>query len=272
MKGPELCIGTSGWNYRSWRQGFYGALPQRLWLHHCAELFDGIEINNTFYRYPSPQTQLRWLEQTPPEFPFAVKGHRGVTHFGRLIEPADRLARLNDGLRTLLPRITAMLWQLPRTLQKDVPRLDRFGAALQRLWPQTRHVMEFRHESWFDDETAAVLSAHRLSNCISDAHDWPRWDAVTTDLVYVRLHGHTRTYASSYSAAALDAWAAKLRRWRRESRIVHVYFDNDAEGAAPRNALALLRRMRPGQRGTVRRTTALRHGAPAADGQDLASG
>jgi uncharacterized protein YecE (DUF72 family) len=88
-----------------------------------------------------------------------------------------------------------------------------------------------------------LLRAHHLANCISDARDWPCWDAVTTDLVYVRLHGHTRTYASSYSGAALARWAARLRRWQRERREVHLYFDNDADGAAPRNALTLLKKM-----------------------------
>lgn len=249
---PPRYIGTSGWNYRSWRRTFYGDMPQRLWLTHCAALFDSLEINNTFYRYPSPQTQQRWLDRTPPDFPFAVKGHRGITHFARLADPEDRLRRLRRGLDILAPRIVAMLWQLPRTLEKDLARLDEFGEALRRVWPQTRHVMEFRHASWFDAETAAVLAQHGLANCISDARDWPRWDAVTTDLVYVRLHGHTRTYASSYSGAALAGWAARLRRWQREGRAVHVYFDNDAEGAAPVNALALLRKVNADWLGALR--------------------
>ena len=79
---------------------------------------------------------------------------------------------------------------------------------------------------------------------MSDAPDWPRWDRVTTDLVYVRLHGHTRKYASSYSKPALRKWASRVHRWLNENRDVHVYFDNDAEGAAPKNALTLLEMLR----------------------------
>jgi uncharacterized protein YecE (DUF72 family) len=79
---------------------------------------------------------------------------------------------------------------------------------------------------------------------MSDAPDWPMWDRVATDLVYVRLHGHTRKYASSYSNPALKNWATRTRCWLKENRDVHIYFDNDAEGAAPKNALALLEMLR----------------------------
>lgn len=95
-----------------------------------------------------------------------------------------------------------------------------------------------------EDEVAALLQEGRVANCISDAPDWPMWDAITTDLVYVRLHGHTRTYASSYRRSSLARWAARVRAWLAEGRDVHLYFDNDAEGAAPNNARALLALLR----------------------------
>jgi uncharacterized protein YecE (DUF72 family) len=101
-------------------------------------------------------------------------------------------------------------------------------------------VIEFRHRSWFDDRVAACLREHRIGICQSDAADWPLWDAVSTDLVYVRLHGRELTYASNYPEPELRAWARKLRRWVGEGRDVHVYFDNDAGGNAPRNALRLI--------------------------------
>jgi uncharacterized protein YecE (DUF72 family) len=115
--------------------------------------------------------------------------------------------------------------------------------ALAR-WKSTRHAIEFRHKSWFDDEVAECLESHGIAVCMSDAPDWPMWDQVTTDLVYVRLHGHTRKYASSYTKPALRKWATRTRRWLKENRAVHVYFDNDAECAAPRNTLTLLEMLR----------------------------
>ena len=99
--------------------------------------------------------------------------------------------------------------------------------------------MEFRHKTWFDDEVAECLTKHAVANCMSDAPDWPLWDRVTTDVVYIRLHGHTRKYASNYSKRSIENWASRTRTWLNQNRDVHVYFDNEAEGAAPKNALTL---------------------------------
>jgi len=116
---------------------------------------------------------------------------------------------------------------------------DRGGADVhQLLGPPAMH--EFRHESWFDDEVARRLQKHRIAVCQSDAADRPLWDAVTTDLVYVQLHGHAVTHAAGYSDAELRRWARHVRRWQREGREVHVYLENDGLGHAPRNALRLI--------------------------------
>jgi uncharacterized protein YecE (DUF72 family) len=122
-------------------------------------------------------------------------------------------------------------------------RLEKFLKDLRR-WDNTRHAIEFRHKTWFDAEVADCLRRHSVALCMSDAPDWPMWQEVTTDVVYVRLHGHTRKYASSYSKKSLAKWAARVRCWLKENRDVHVYFDNDAEGAAPLNALTLLEMLR----------------------------
>jgi uncharacterized protein YecE (DUF72 family) len=121
--------------------------------------------------------------------------------------------------------------------------LEKFVKTLQH-WGNTRHAIEFRHKSWFDDEVAECLRKYAVAVCMSDAPDWRIWEEVTTNLVYIRLHGHTRKYASNYSKPALRKWATRIQRWLKENRAVHVYFDNDAEGAAPRNALTLLEMLR----------------------------
>ena len=131
-----------------------------------------------------------------------------------------------------------VLWQLPRLLKKDLPRLKGFIDALQQ-WHEVHHCIEFRHASWFDDETADSLAQEGITVCLSDAETWPMWDRVTSNLVYIRLHGHARTYASSYRESELAYWAERIAQWFRQDKEVHVYFDNDAECAAPFNALAL---------------------------------
>lgn len=236
---PRAVIGTSGWSYPGWRGGFYRGVPQRSWLAHCAAHFTGIEVNATFYREVKEATLARWRDETPEDFAFAVKGHRYVTHVTRLKAPGAPVARQRDAVAALGPKLAVVLWQLPGTLHKDMDRLAGLMAALE-AWPGVRHAVEFRDTSWFDDEVAAALAEARVASVVSDAADWPMWEAVTTDLVYVRLHGHTRTYASAYSGPALAAWADHARRWLGQGREVHVYFDNDAEGAAPYDALRLL--------------------------------
>ena len=237
-------IGTSGWIYDSWRDDFYQGRPTRDWLRFCAARFTAVEINATHYRLQSVATFRRWRDETPPGFRFALKAHRYLTHNKKLSDPLGPIRLERERAAGLGEKLAVVLWQLPRNFHRNLERLAGFARAL-RAWRRPRHAIEFRHPSWFDDAVAACLRAHRIALCQSDAADWPLWDAVSTDLVYVRLHGHEQTYASSYSEAELRVWARKARRWMGEGRDVHLYFDNDAYGDAPRNAarlIALVRR------------------------------
>jgi uncharacterized protein YecE (DUF72 family) len=232
-------IGTSGWNYDAWRGDFYRGKPRAQWLRWYAQRFGAVEVNATFYRLQRKATFERWRAETPPGFRFSIKANRYLTHNRKLRAPATPLRLERERACGLGGKLAAVLWQLPRSLRKDLARLARFAQALRR-WRRVRHVIEFRHPSWFCDEVAACLRKHRIAVCQSDAADWPMWDAVTTDLVYVRLHGHAVTYASGYSEASLRAWASRIRRWLAQGLAVHVYFDNDAFGQAPRNATRLI--------------------------------
>jgi len=239
-------IGTSGWIYGSWRDDFYEGRPAREWLGLCAGRFTAIEINATHYRLQSVQTFRRWRDETPPAFRFALKAHRYLTHSKKLKDPLLPIRLERSRAAGLGGKLAVVLWQLPQNFRRNLERLAGFVRTL-RAWRRVRHAIEFRHPSWFDADVAACLAAHRVAVCQSDAADWPLWDAVTTDLVYVRLHGHELTYASNYSEAALRAWARKARRWTAEGRDVHVYFDNDAYGHAPRNAARLIALMSHGR-------------------------
>jgi uncharacterized protein YecE (DUF72 family) len=232
-------IGTSGWNYKTWRDDFYGDTPQKQWLRFCADRFTSIEVNGTFYRLLEKSTFKKWRDATPEDFPFAIKGHRYVTHNKKLLDVEESVIRCRESASPLGKRLAVVIWQLPASSKKKIERLEKFVKILGR-WKSTRQTIEFRHKSWFDDEVKKCLSEHSIAVCISDAPNWPMWGEVTTDLVYIRLHGHTRKYVSSYSKPALKKWATRIQTWLKENRDVHVYFDNDAEGAAPKNALTLL--------------------------------
>jgi len=235
----RLYIGTSGWMYPSWRPILYEGVPQSQWLAHAARVFTGLEVNATFYRQQSADTFRRWREQTPAGFRFGIKAHRFITHYKRLRDVRRSIDLLRRPARALGDKLAAVVWQLPADLACDRERLQSFLAELTR-WPEVRHAFEMRHRSWFTREVAGDLAAAGVAVCISDAPDFPMWIEVTTDLVYVRLHGHTRKYASSYSRRSLETWARRAVAWQAEGRDVHVYFDNDAEGAAVGNARALL--------------------------------
>jgi len=235
----EAYIGTSGWGYEGWKETFYAGIAKKDWLRYCAERFTAIEVNATFYGLQKRSTFERWRDLTPPDFRFAVKGNRFLTHNKKLLDPEGPIARERERAAGLGDKLAAVLWQLPKTLTKNSERLEAFARALE-AWGEVRHALEFRHLSWFDDETAACLERHRLAVCLSDAADWPMWDRVTTDVVYLRLHGHRQTYASAYKTAGLEPWAARILDWLGNGYTVHAYFDNDGEGAAPFDALRLL--------------------------------
>lgn len=240
----SVFIGTSGWTYPHWKDSFYQGAPRRDWLKIASQKFTGLEVNATFYHLLNRSTFERWYSETPAGFRFAIKGNRWVTHQKRLVGIEDSLIRERERAEGLKEKLAVVLWQMPRGFKKDLPRLQEFLKFLRDRWGNVRHSVEFRHKSWFDEETAGVLAEHSVANVISDAKDWPLWDAVTTDLAYVRLHGHERTYYSPYSSEALRGWARRVKHWVGEGRSVHIYFDNDAGGYAPENASELLKKVR----------------------------
>ena len=154
--GGKTYIGTSGWNYKSWRNGFYGDAPQKRWLRFCAERFSAIEVNGTFYRLQEKSTFKKWRDETPKDFVFAIKGHRYITHNKKLLDVGEAVIRCRESASPLGERLAAVVWQLPAFLKKNLARLEQFLKDLQH-WKTTRHAIEFRHKSWFDDEIAECL-------------------------------------------------------------------------------------------------------------------
>ena len=231
-------IGTSGWNYAGWKEDFYAGVPRKRWLEYYSERFNALEVDGTFYHLLRENVAKSWYERTPADFNFALKGHRYITHVKRLEPPAESLKLQRTSTAALGEKLKAMLWQLPPNLRKDMRKLGAFIAMLD-MWPEVRHAIEFRDESWFDKEVASLMESERIAVCQSDAAKWQMWEAVTTDLVFIRLHGHESTYASNYEHDSLEQWTRRISQWLTEGRDVHVYFDNDAKGFAPWNALTL---------------------------------
>ncbi|HWP64558.1 MAG TPA: DUF72 domain-containing protein [Candidatus Limnocylindria bacterium] len=231
MRRPRVLVGTSGFSYPAWRPAFYPPdVPAAGMLKYYAGVFDTVEINHSFYRMPTPALLTGWRRQVGPQFRFALKAPQRITHQRRLRD-CEELAR--DFVRlagTLGPSLGPLLFQLPPHLKADVPRLAEFARALPT---NVEAAFEFRHPSWFDDETYAVLRERRLALCIADT------DEATTPLVATAPFGYVRLRRMDYTPAALAEWAARLRGvdgWKR----VYVYVKHDEAGRAPALARALL--------------------------------
>ncbi|MCC2313432.1 DUF72 domain-containing protein [Cellulomonas xiejunii] len=285
MDGPgQVRIGISGWRYAPWRGVFYPpGLPQRRELEYAARQLGSVEINGSFYSLQRPDSYRAWRADTPDGFVFSIKGPRFVTHMKKLAGVETPLANFfASGVLALEDRTGPVLWQLPPNLGFDPDRLARFfdllprstaaaaelaahhddkvpeGRALTTVEADRplRHVMEVRHGTFVDPAFPELLRAHDVGLVVADtAGRWPHLEDLTSDVVYVRLHGHSELYVSGYDDEALDAWAAKVRAWSTGTpppdaprvsapapdrpRDVHVYFDNDVKVRAPFDAMAL---------------------------------
>ncbi len=228
-------IGCSGWSYPHWRGAVYPeGVPQRRWLERYASLFDTVEVNTTFYRLPQLCAVAAWAEATPDGFVFSVKASRYLTHVRRLRDLGAGIERLYACLRPLVEstKLGPVLWQLPETFHRDDERL----AAALATFPPGRHAVEFRHPSWFAPDVYALLEEQGAALVIGDHPERPfQALELTADWAYVRLHHGTRGRRGNYSDRELETWARRIGAWRRRAE-VFVYFNNDREGFAVRNA------------------------------------
>jgi uncharacterized protein YecE (DUF72 family) len=269
--GGDVRIGTSGWLYPPWRGQFYPPkLPHRRELEYLSSTLNSVEINGTFYSLQRPSSFRSWYEQTPADFTFAVKGPRFVTHMKKLNDVATPLANFfASGVLALREKQGPVLWQLPPNLGFNADRLAAFFALLPRSTGEAawlarrhdermtdrsltdtdadrplRHALEVRHQTFVTPAFTALLREHHIALVIADtAGRWPLIREVTTDLVYVRLHGDVELYTSGYTEEALDRWAADIRSWRAGGLDVQVHFDNDVKVHAPFDAISLSERV-----------------------------
>ena len=242
-----LLIGTSGWQYRDWRDSFYpAALPAARWLEHYATQFPTVENNGTFYRLAAPATFADWRSRTPDGFVMAIKASRYLTHIRRLRDPAEPVARLLAAAAGLGDRLGPVLVQLPPTLQADPPLLD---VCLTEFADQARAIsglaaprvcVEFRHQSWETDDVRNVMTRHNAALCWSDRLGRPQgplWR--TADWAYLRFHEGAATPWPRYGKQSLSTWLDRVATTWPATTEVFAYFNNDQNAAAPADAAAL---------------------------------
>ncbi len=278
-------IGISGWRYTPWRGVFYPEdLVQRRELEYASRAFRTIEINGSFYSLQRPESYAEWHRETPQGFVFSVKGGRYITHIRRLKEIEAPLANFfASGLFNLREKLGPFLWQFPPFFRFEAERFEHFLKLLPRDaeqalelarrhqgWMQgrvelaidanrpLRHAVEIRHASFVDESFIAMLRRYDVALVVADtAGKWPYCEDVTSDFLYLRLHGDKEIYASGYTEQALDRWAERIRTWagggepkearrvsteparKSEGRDVYCYFDNDIKVRAPYDARRL---------------------------------
>ena len=227
-------IGTSGWSYSHWISIFYPEnLDRRKWLSFYASHFYTVEVNSTFYRLPFENMVKGWVNKTPDDFSFSVKGWRLITHKKKLRNVDEDVEIFMKRMSIFGSKLEVILWQLPPSLKKDVVLLREFLSLLPR---NVKHAVEFRHSSWFDDDIYQLLEEYGIALCIADSMKFRSPWVKTTSFVYARFHGPEKLYASGYSREQLEEFARNLKRLDSDS---FVYFNNDFGGYALENARTL---------------------------------
>jgi uncharacterized protein YecE (DUF72 family) len=280
-------IGISGWRYTPWRGDFYPkGLAHKRELQFASRAVNSIEINGSFYALQRPERYARWYTETPADFVFSVKAPRFITHIRRLRDIHKPLANFfASGVLELKEKLGPILWQFPPNFKFDAELFERFLEQLPRDTEQAaalagqhdshlhghasmkayqkkplRHAVEIRNETFVDPAFIRLLKRYNVALVIADtAGKWPYREDLTSDFVYLRLHGAEEIYASGYTPQALDRWGERIDAWNhgkqpsdpqliaprqkpraRKSREVFCYFDNDIKVRAPFDARRLL--------------------------------
>jgi uncharacterized protein YecE (DUF72 family) len=237
----DLHVGCSGWFYSHWRGIFYP--PQEVttknWFAYYSNVFDTVELNAPFYRSPRPATVRRWSREARPGFVYTVKVNQGITHEKRLIRTDARVRSFYDVVGALNEKLGCFLFQFPPSFHYSSARLQRI---VRQLDPRYRNVVEFRHRSWWRPDVYAALTAHHISFCAVSAPRLPEEIPPGQTRLYLRLSGRTRWYQHDYTAVELEAWIQRILQAKPAE--AWVYFNNDRNGYAVKNALVFRRLLR----------------------------
>ncbi len=233
----EYFVGTSGWHYDHWRGLYYPeGLARPKWLQFYGKQFNTVELNNSFYHLPTEKAFVTWRESAPENFVFAVKVSRFITHIKKLRNIGSALDNFLSRACLLQDKLGPLLYQLPPNMKRNDMVLENFLSSLPQEY---RHVFEFRHESWIDDAVFETLRRYKVGLCVFDMPGFTCPPVATSDFAYIRFHGSGGMYSSCYSNEELSQWAKKIAKLARGVKTVYIYFNNDAEAFAVKNALTL---------------------------------
>lgn len=238
----KIHIGTSGWSYKHWKGIYY---PEKLvptkWLPFYAQTFKTTEINASFYRLPLEQTVINWTKMVPKDFLFCPKMSRYLTHLKKLHEPEESLERFFSVFHHMKKMMGPVLVQLPPSLKFNYDIAEHLYSLFKKQYKDYEFVMEVRHKTWLQEDSLTLMTKYDVGLVISQSGDrFPYSEMVTAKNIYVRFHGPSALYSSSYSDEMLQEFAKKFKTWVKEKHEVWAYFNNDVGGYALGDAQRLI--------------------------------
>jgi uncharacterized protein YecE (DUF72 family) len=235
---PVFFIGTSGWTYDHWKGRFYpNELPKSHWFDYYASQFSSVEINATFYRTFKEQTYMKWKERAPLGFGYVLKAPRLITHRKFLVDVEELEQSFYNSCTLLEDKFELILLQVAPQTPYDLPRLRN---ALLAFPDPGKVAVEFRQPEWYSPDTLSMLESIGVAICNVDSPRQAITGHLTSDKAYIRLHGRKHWYSYNYSDDELKGIASLARQLTQQGATrVYIYFNNDFEGYAPANALAL---------------------------------
>jgi uncharacterized protein YecE (DUF72 family) len=242
MKG-RIYIGTSGWSYKHWKGAFY---PPKLkstdWIVFYADHFEITEINGSFYKLPTTETVLDWMERVPGDFLFCPKMSRFLTHMKKLKDPEEPLERFFGIFEPMKKMMGPVLLQLPSMVQFNYDKTEHLYHLMKTKYKKYDFVMEVRHDTWLQEESLTLMTKYDVGLVISQSGErFPYSEMITAKNIYIRFHGPHDLYASSYSDKMLEDFAKKFKKWEKEGHEVWAFFNNDIHGYAIEDAKRLIK-------------------------------
>lgn len=230
---PQLHLGTSGWSY-PWQEIFYPpSLRPAGYLQYYATRFDCTEVNSCFYHYTMAKTVEKWLAETPASFCFAPKLNREITHERKFVDIEAPLEKFMSRFLLMGQRLGPILIQIAASFRYNPALAESFFELLSNKYPQQTFAFEARHTSWFEAEPLDLMRTHNISFVIaSSGSRFPGLETVTSDTVYLRLHGEEKLYDSNYSEERLEKYAFMIKDWLEDGKEVWMFFNNTMRGQA----------------------------------------
>ncbi len=232
-------IGTSGWSYGHWVDVFYPSdLKRSEWLSHYAQHFDTVELNMSFYRHPFANMLKGWKKKLPENFKMTFKAHRQITHRKKFRDAGRDVRKFYSLVEQMGHQAGCILFQTPPSFHNTRENFETLGTFLEGLDPEKRNVMEFRHPSWWDEQTGKLLERYNAAFCNVSGLNMPPHVMNSSDFAYFRFHGPDEPYASKYSEQQLLVWADSIKRMIKDGGVgeVYCYFNNDFYGYALEDA------------------------------------